>query len=101
MYEVLPAIARKDVNGWMRGIQAFQECGFKRLEWELQPEICHDLRKAAVAAGASAVALSSMGPTMAVFAADTAHVAEALGRTLGTQVTLAEFSDVGVTLTIA
>jgi beta-ribofuranosylaminobenzene 5'-phosphate synthase len=96
MYEVLPSIARQDVEGWLRGIQAFQTCGFKRLEWELQPDSCHVLRKAAYAAGASAVALSGMGPTLVVFAADSERVAATLRATVGASVTRAEFTDVGV-----
>jgi beta-ribofuranosylaminobenzene 5'-phosphate synthase len=98
MYEVLPSIAREDTEGWLRGIQTFQTCGFKRLEWELQPDSCHDLRAAAFAAGASAVMLSGMGPTLMVFASDTERVAVTLRTTLGASVAQTEFADVGVAL---
>jgi beta-ribofuranosylaminobenzene 5'-phosphate synthase len=96
MYEVLPSIARKDTEGWLHGIEVFQTCGFKRLEWELQPDSCHALRAAAFAAGASAVVLSGMGPTLVVFAADPGRVARTLRAIVGAEVVQTEFADVGV-----
>jgi beta-ribofuranosylaminobenzene 5'-phosphate synthase len=98
MYEVLPSIGRQDAEGWLYGIEAFQACGFKRLEWQLQPDSCHLLREAAYAAGASAVALSSMGPTLVVFAEEPEGVAVALRATVDAKVIKTEFADVGVTV---
>lgn len=67
LYELLPALTRRDGDGVIEALSSMQDVGFKRVEWSAQPESVFKLRNFALAQGATAVVLSSMGPTLAIF----------------------------------
>jgi beta-RFAP synthase len=96
LYEVVPALARRDRTGFVTGLTRFQELGFKHREWEAQPTSVHDLHKFALSQGAAATMLSSMGPTLAVFTDDPAGMARVMGQRDLTHVTLSSFARAGV-----
>ncbi|KPM56584.1 hypothetical protein CcI49_00590 [Frankia sp. CcI49] len=81
LYELVPALTRQDARAFADGLTHLQGVGFKQAEWELQPDPVLALRAAATSHGATAVALSSLGPTLVVFADDPHRLADSL-RTL-------------------
>jgi beta-ribofuranosylaminobenzene 5'-phosphate synthase len=78
VYQLLPALARSERAGCAAALEGLQRCGFKRAEWDHQAPEVHRLRVAILAAGGECAALSSMGPSMAVLAADPESVADRL-----------------------
>jgi beta-ribofuranosylaminobenzene 5'-phosphate synthase len=78
LYDVLPAVARHDYDGFSDGLERLQHTAFKAAEWEAQPQHVHSMRDLVFECGGTCAALSSMGPTVAVFADDVRVTAERL-----------------------
>jgi beta-ribofuranosylaminobenzene 5'-phosphate synthase len=95
LYEILPALARRDVRAFVGGLAQLQNVGFKRVEWEIQPESVLDLRRTAVGHGATVVALSGMGPTLVLFAADPVGLARSMGTLSRVHVAVSSFVSTG------
>lgn len=74
MYEILPSILSKDIEWFSHGINLFQDCGLKKYEWDLQSENSKRVAKALVENFGCGVALSSVGPTLAVFSDQPAEI---------------------------
>jgi beta-ribofuranosylaminobenzene 5'-phosphate synthase len=78
VYQLLPALARSARTEFAAALERLQRRGFKAAEWKNQPPEVHELRLMTRAVGGECAALSSMGPTFAVLAADPEHVADCL-----------------------
>lgn len=74
LFELIPAVANREYEGFTAAVCQFQDIGFKAKEWGVQDERVREVRKVAEAAGADCVALSSMGPTVVVFGRDLENV---------------------------
>ena len=100
VYELLPALARSARADFAAALERLQHYGFKRAEWKHQPPEVHRLRRTTLEAGGECAALSSMGPTMAVLAADPGDVADRLLiNDPTTQVHITQASDRGIEVT--
>ena len=86
LYGVLPALAERNLAAFSKAICALQEVGFKRREWEVQHASVVRMADHLKRLGAEAVALSSLGPTLVVFARDPDQVWRELSRDYGTDV---------------
>ena len=98
MYEILPGLARQNSQQWSFGLNQLQEVGFKAREWTLQSPETKQIRDGAYAAGASTVALSGMGPTLAIFGEDLAAVSTKLRERLNPILLLSRLTDLGVSV---
>lgn len=78
LYDMLPAVARRDYIGFSNGLERLQHAGFKAAEWEAQPRHVLSMRELVFECGGRCAALSSMGPTVAVLADDVQATAERL-----------------------
>jgi beta-ribofuranosylaminobenzene 5'-phosphate synthase len=100
VYELLPALARSARTDFAAALERLQRYGFKSAEWQHQPPKVNRLRRTTLEVGGECAALSSMGPTMAVLAADPDNVADRLLMDdPTTQVHITRASDRGVEVT--
>ena len=67
LMKLLPALVEEDLASFADGLNLLQDIGWKRVEHEAQGSALHQAREFLLASGALGVALSSWGPTMAVF----------------------------------
>jgi beta-ribofuranosylaminobenzene 5'-phosphate synthase len=67
LFELVPAVSTQDYGPFVTAVHKLQAVGFKRREWEWQDERVRLVRDAAYRAGAECVALSSVGPTLAIW----------------------------------
>jgi dephospho-CoA kinase len=67
LFELVPALSLARYREITAALRQLQDIGMKRREWEIQPEGVRRVQSAAYANGADCVALSSMGPTLAIF----------------------------------
>jgi predicted sugar kinase len=97
----LPAVEAGHLQSFASAIETMQAVGFKRSEWELQAELVHRVRSAALSAGAWSAALSSMGPAVLIVAPDLAVVSTALHEAFADRLILEPItiSSVGITVT--
>jgi beta-RFAP synthase len=96
LYELVPALARKDAAGFVAGLVQLQDLGFKRVEWEAQPDSVLELRRFAVDHGATAAVLSSVGPTLAIFSDDPARLAQLIRSRCRAHAVLSSFTGCGI-----
>jgi beta-ribofuranosylaminobenzene 5'-phosphate synthase len=96
LYSLVPALANQDASSVFRALELMQRLGMKSREWNAQPARVHSLRRAFLEAGASCVALSSMGPALAVFASDPAAVGARVGWLRDCQVLMTSVRNKGV-----
>jgi beta-RFAP synthase len=67
MYEILPSIATNDFRWFCYAINLFQEYGLKAREWDLQSSESRRMARVLRESFQCGVALSSVGPTVAIF----------------------------------
>ncbi len=83
LFDLIPSITTEDLPGVREAIRRMQDLGFKRIEWGAQPPLLHQLRQYIETDG-GACALSSMGPTIAIFSDNSPGVvAEAIRKEFG------------------
>ena len=67
MMSLLPALAENDMPTAAAALDAMGTAGWKKVEWEIQEPIVRETAERLRKEGAYGVAMSSWGPTMAVF----------------------------------
>ncbi len=75
LMQLLPAMMECDLDAFGDALNRLQEIGWKRVEYEAQGPVVQKVREFLMAHGATGVALSSWGPTMAVFGEDVEELA--------------------------
>ena len=68
--ELVPGLATRHYESFVGALRKLQDLGFKLAEWEEQDGPVRNVRDDALELGADVVALSSVGPTCAVFGRD-------------------------------
>jgi len=64
LLKMIPSIIERDIYSFGESINRIQTIGFKKIEWELQPEILKELTDLVTDLGAEGAGLSSFGPTV-------------------------------------
>jgi beta-ribofuranosylaminobenzene 5'-phosphate synthase len=96
LYDLIPALAAHNKSRTYNALQQLQHIGFKRREWDAQPGPVCELRAAIMDAGADCVALSSMGPAMAVFSPNIFETWENINDVRNYRVGISSIRNVGI-----
>ncbi len=62
--KMMPAVVEEDLDSFGYAVNTIQNIGFKKIELKLQNHFIKDLMDSLRSAGASAVGMSSFGPTV-------------------------------------
>jgi len=96
LYRLLPALTAGDHTRTHEALEYMQHLALKLREWDAQPKSARDFRDTLRNAGAECVALSSMGPAMAVFGRDLTAMLKALPSAWRSRTTVSSFRNTGV-----
>jgi beta-ribofuranosylaminobenzene 5'-phosphate synthase len=74
LMQMLPAILEEDIEVFGRGMEDFQELGFKVFEFRAQTELMHNCLQFLKDNGGRGVGMSSWGPALFAFGEDLAEL---------------------------